>query len=71
MRQIDQKLNIVQVGPDTFQINMDGVYTHVSRVVVEYIKNLHYKLIMLNQNYLDAEEFGNKYYDLYQSLTQR
>ena len=70
MRQIDQQLDIVQLGPDTFQINMDGEYAHVSRAVMEYIRKLHYRLVMLNQSYQEAEEFGNRYYDLYQSMNQ-
>ena len=70
MQQIDQQLDIVQVGPETFQINMDGEYAHVSRGVMEYIRKLHYRLVMLNQSYQEAEEFGNRYYDLYQSMNQ-
>ena len=68
MAQIDRKLDIIQLGPDTFQINMDGEYAHVSRGVMEYIRKLHYRLVMLNQSLQEADEFGNKYYDLYQNM---
>ena len=70
MAQIDRKLDIVQLGPNTFQINMDGEYANVTRSVMEYIRKLQYRLVMLNQSYQEAEEFGNRYYDLYQSMNQ-
>ena len=68
MAQIDRKLDIVQLGPNTFQINMDGEYANVTRSVMEYIRKLHYNIAVIKKNYEDASEFGSKYYDLYKSL---
>ena len=68
MAQIDRKLDIVQLGPSTFQINMDGEYANVTRSVLEYIRKLHYSIAVIKKNYEDAEEYGSKYYDLYRRM---
>ena len=68
MAQIDRKLEIIKLGPSTFQINMDGEYANVTRSVMEYIRKLHYTIAVIKKNYEDAEEFGNKYYDLYRKM---